>query len=316
MAFPRIWSISGGFVTRFDHSHSFGVVCHDAGGANQIAAMLKARDWRPAWVMAEGPAAAIWQRDFPDVASEAGFAWLGSTAAIITGTGWASDLEHRARVAAHEVGCLSVAVMDHWTNYRERFVRHGQEVLPDEFWVVDDYAEQMVWSLFPGKTVVLQSDCYAEQEATQVAQVDAKTPLSLLYLLEPIRDDWGRSESGEFQALRFFLERLSFLGLPLGTEIRLRPHPSETPEKYDVFLRESEGFPVRRAAGALVEELSRCRWVAGCQTYAMTLALRTGRVVFGTLPPWAPACSLPHQGIIHLRELQNISRIDGARKNQ
>lgn len=306
MAFPRIWSISGCFVTRFDSSRPFGVVCHDAGGANQIAAMLQGRDWRPAWVVAEGPAVAIWQRSFPDVAPVTGFAWLESVAAIITGTGWASDLEHQARGTARGAGVLSIAVMDHWTNFRERFVRNGQEVLPDEFWVVDDYAEQIVRSLFPGRPVVLQPDCYAEREAAQVTPVDAKTPLSLLYLLEPIRADWGRGEPGEFQALRFFLERLPALRLTPETEIRLRPHPSEAPGKYDAFLREGGGFPIRRAAGSLAEELSRCRWVAGCQTYAMTLALRAGREVFGSLPPWAPACVLPHQGIVHLRNLMAV----------
>lgn len=306
MVCPRIWSISESFVTHFDPSQPFGVVCHDAGGSNQIAAMLQARGWHPAWVVAEGPAAAIWQRDFPDMSTVSDFAWLKAAAAIITATGWASDLEYHARDSAREAGVLSIAVMDHWTNFRERFVRYGQEVLPDEFWVVDDYAEQMVQSLFPGKAVVLHADYYAEREVAQVASVDAKTPLSLLYLLEPIRSDWGRGEPGEFQALRFFLECLPLLGLPEGTEICLRPHPSEEPGKYHGFLREEGEFPVRQATGDLAGALSRCRWVAGCQTYAMTLALRAGRGVFGTLPPWAPACVLPHQGIVHLRDLMAV----------
>jgi len=282
------------------------VVCHDAGGANQIAAMLQSLGWWPAWVVAEGPAAAIWQRSFPDAAPVASFSRLANVAAVITGTGWASDLEHRARGAAQRAGVLSVAVMDHWTNFHERFIRNGQEVLPDEFWVVDAYAEDMARSLFPGKDVILQPDCYGAREAAQVAPVSEATPLVLLYLLEPIRANWGRGEPGEFQALRFFLERLPTLGLPPATEIRLRPHPSEAPGKYDAFLRDGGEFPVRQAAGSLVEGLSQCRWVAGCQTYAMTLALRTGREVFGSLPPWAPACVLPHQGVVHLRNLMAV----------
>ena len=306
MAFPRIWSISGSFVTRFDPSRPFGVVCHDAGGANQIAAMLERWGWRPAWTVAQRPAAAIWQRSFPSVVPAADFSWLGNAAAVITGTGWASDLEHRARGEAQRAGVLSVAVMDHWTNFRERFIRNGHEVLPDEFWVVDGYSENMARSLFPGRTVILQPDCYGEREAAQVASLSEATPLALLYLLEPVRVDWGRGEPGEFQALRFFLERLPSLGLPPGTKIRLRPHPSEAPGKYDAFLRDGGEFPIRRAAGSLVEELSQCRWVAGCQTYAMTLALRAGRKVFGSLPPWAPACVLPHQGIVHLRNLMTV----------
>lgn len=293
-------------MTHFDPLRPFGVVCHDAGGANQIAAMLKSRGWRPSWVVAAGPAAEVWQRDFPDVTPVIGFAWLATAEAIITGTGWASDLEHQVRSLAQRAGVFSIAVMDHWTNFRERFVRYGHEVLPDEFWVVDGYAEQMVRSLFPGKAVVLQPDSYAELEVARVEPINANTPLSLLYLLEPMRASWGRDELGEYQALRFFFESLPALGLPAKATIRLRPHPSDAHGKYAFFLREKGAFPVCMATGSLAEELSRCRWVAGCQTYAMTLALRAGRRVFSTLPPWAPACALPHQGIVHLRGLMAV----------
>jgi hypothetical protein len=193
--------------------------------------------------------------------------------------------------------------MDHWSNFSDRFIRNGLEVLPDEIWAVDDYAQTMARSLFPQIPIFLQPDFYADREAAQVAPVTNETPLVLLYMLEPIRSDWGRGEPGEFQALRFFLEHLSVLGLPLGTEIHLRLHPSELPGKYDAFLRGDGDFPVRKATGSLVYGLSQCRWVAGCQTYAMIIALRAGRAVFGALPPWAPACALPHQGIVHLRSL-------------
>ncbi len=306
MAFRRILSISENFVMHFDPSLPFGVVCHDAGGANQIAAMLQTYRWKPEWVIAEGPAAIIWQRHFPDTPRRSGLPRPTGEAAIITGTGWGSDLEHHAREAARMAGIRTIAVMDHWTHFRERFVRHGREVLPDEFWVVDEDAEKMARALFPGKMVILQPDCYGEREAALVEPVRDTTPSTLLYLLEPIRADWGRNEPGEFQALRFFLESLPALGLLPSTAIHLRPHPSEAPEKYLAFLRDSEAFPVHLASGSLSEALSRCRWVAGCQTYAMTLALRTGRKVFGSLPPWAPACVLPHQGIVHLRNLMPV----------
>lgn len=290
-------------MTSFDPSRPFGVVCHDAGGTNQIIAMLKEYSWTPEWVVAKGPANAIWRQSFPDAFSVTHFSWLEDAVGIITSTGWASDLEHKARKLAGGMGVLSVAVMDHWTNFSERFVRHGQQVLPDEFWVMDEYAEQIVRSTFPCKPVVLHEDCYARHELMRIAPLDGQTPLSLLYLLEPIRSDWGRPEPGEFQALRFFLERLPVLDLPLGTKILLRLHPSEEPGKYAAFMREEGPFPVQLATGSLTEELSRCRWVAGCQTYAMTIALRSGRQVFGSLPPWAPSCVLPHQGITHLKDM-------------
>jgi hypothetical protein len=215
-------------------------------------------------------------------------------------------LEHDARKAAKRQGIRSIAVLDHWTNYVERFNRDGETVLPDEIWVVDRYAEQLARRLFPEIMVSRHKDCYAEQQIEGITPVSATTPNEILYLLEPARSEWGRGEPGEFQALRFFLACLPQLSLPEVTSICLRPHPSDPPGKYDAFLGQVGGVQISHAPGTLAEALSRSRWVAGCQTYAMTLALRAGRAVYGTLPPWAPPCVLPHEGIVHLKDVVSV----------
>lgn len=291
-----------GFFVAIDWSKPIGIVCHDAGGANQIIAMLRGQSLEQVSAYMDGPARSLWSLAFPKHPPVSALEALVSRASsIITGTGWASSLEHDARRAAKRQGIRSIAVLDHWTNYAERFNRDGETVLPDEIWVVDQYAEQLVRRLFPEIIVRLHKDCYAEQQIKGIAPISVTTPNELLYLLEPARSEWGRGEPGEFQALRFFLASLPQLGLPEGTSIRLRPHPSDPLGKYDAFLGQVDGAQVSYASGTLAEALSRSRWVAGCQTYAMTLALRAGRVVYGSLPPWAPSCALPHENIVHLK---------------
>jgi len=285
-----------------DCSKPIGIVCHDAGGANQIIAMLRGQSLEQVSAYVEGPARSLWNQTFPKHPPTGTLEAVVSTVAcIITGTGWASALEHDARKAANNRRIRSIAVLDHWTNYAERFSRNGETVLPDEIWVVDRYAEQLARSLFPEIMVRRHKDCYAEQQIEGIAPITGTTPNELLYLLEPARSEWGRGEPGEFQALRFFLDCLPQLDLPQGTSICLRPHPSDPPGKYDAFLGLVGGIQVRLASGSLADAISRSRWVAGCQTYAMTLALRVGRAVYGSLPPWAPACALPHENIVHLK---------------
>lgn len=301
MGSRKISCITGFFVA-IDWSKPIGIVCHDAGGANQIIAMLRGQSLEQVSAYVEGPARSLWNLAFPKHPPVSALEALVSKASsIMTGTGWASSLEHDARRAAKRQGIRSIAVLDHWTNYAERFSREGETVLPDEIWVVDRYAEQLVRRLFPDIMVRLHKDYYAEQQIEGITPISVTTPNELLYLLEPARSEWGRGEPGEFQALRFFLDCLPQLGLPQGTSICLRPHPSDPPGKYDAFLGQVAGVQVRLASGSLADAISRSRWVAGCQTYAMTLALRVGRAVYGSLPPWAPSCALPHENIVHLK---------------
>jgi len=280
-----------------------GIVCHDAGGANQIMAMCEVAGFPRVRAYMEGPARALWHGRFPAHSLAASLdELLDETHTLITGTGWASALEHDARVAASWRGIHSIAVLDHWVNYRERFIRNDVFLLPDEIWVVDEHALRIARAVFPGQCILLKPDSYAQEQVRAISPVGAILGNELAYLLEPARSDWGRGEPGEFQALRYFLARLPGLGLPTDTIIRLRPHPSDPPGKYDAFLQPSGPWPVLLDNGDLTSAISRARWVAGCQTHAMTLALQAGRTVLCTLPPWAPACVLPHTGLIHLKD--------------
>jgi len=278
-----------------------GIVCHDAGGTNQILALLRHTNFVSVSAYVEGPAKKLWDEAFPDSYIYNNLSeLLAKSGTLITGTGWASNLEHIARVEAKAKGIYSIAVLDHWVNYEDRFVREKELVLPDELWVVDEYALRMARNIFPSLKITLIPDFYADQQVKMIASVAAAN--ELLYLLEPMRSDWGRDELGEFQALRYFFERLPQLSLPAKTVIRLRPHPSDSPGKYDLFLGEFSSYLILLDTENLIKSLSRARWVVGCQTYAMTLALKIKRTVYCSLPPWAPACKLPHDGLIHIKE--------------
>ncbi len=281
------------------------VVCHDAGAANHIVAWLQA-DGKVDHVQPymAGPAKKIWIEAFPDKrmacsVTEA----LSGAQSLLSGTGWASDLEHEARCSAHQSDLKSVAMIDHWVNYENRFIRDGDRLLPDEIWVVDEYAHAIARQTFPGCQVRLKEDVYSRQLLAAVPPVSEVRSHELLYILEPMRSDWGRGDQGEFQALDYMLANLPLLQLPEDTVIKLRPHPSDRPGKYNDYLARQCGHRIELDLGGLMESLSSAKWVAGCESFALTLALQAGRTVFCTLPPWAPACRLPHAGLILLKNL-------------
>ncbi|MFM7531273.1 MAG: hypothetical protein ACKO5J_02040, partial [Rubrivivax sp.] len=78
--------------------------------------------------------------------------------------------------------------------------------------------------------------------------------------------------------------------------LRLRPHPSDAPGKYDGWLARRPGT-LLDTHPTVAPALSRARWVVGCESHALTVALACGREVYSSLPPWAPPCRLPHAGI-------------------
>lgn len=290
-----------------DYPQATAVVCHDAGAANIVIASLLATgrsNWR---AYMQGPAEKIWKAAFPGcVLCDSLDNAIDSAELLVTGTGWASDIEHEARRRAQSLGVRSVAVIDHWVNYAERFIRYGEAAWPDEFWVTDEYAFDIASGAFPGKHVVQVPNHYVEMQLRDISQAGKASKPELLYVLEPMRTDWGRGISGEFQALDYFVSQLPKLELPIETLIRLRPHPSDPHGKYSNWIELHPKMNIQIDSSlSIAESLGRATWVAGCESFALVLALRAGRKVYCTLPPWAPFCRLPHSGLIQLGRLSN-----------
>jgi len=277
------------------------VVCHDAGAANLILPWIAADRPEPLLPVMQGPAAALWRARFGTTATLSVDEALTRASALLSGTGWGSDVEHRARRLAKKRRIPSAAVVDHWVNYRDRFQRLGEEVLPDEIWVTDDYALDLAGKEFADVRVQLKPNLYLEEQLADAPPLDADDR-DVLIVAEPVRSDWGRGVPGEFQALDYLMERREAAGIPPGAPVRLRLHPSEPRDKYDQWLTQRPGVSIDQAED-LSTALEGARWVVGCESYALVVALHAGRQAISALPPWAPACRLPHDRIIKLSTL-------------
>lgn len=286
------------------------VVAHDAGAANHIISWVKNAAHEQVRACVRGPALTLWSRAFPYANTSDELAdVLAGAATLISGTGWASTLEHDARKMACQLGIRSVAVIDHWTNYQARFIRDGMEVLPDEIWVTDAYAKKLAESTFANLKITQLPNLYLDSLVQELSQYECQkvnsTGRNLLYVLEPIRGSWGENVvAGEFAALDYFVNHLSAFGLGDDLTIRLRPHPSDPVGKYDQWIKVQQHMQISLDNSAtLAESIAWSDIVVGCQTYALVVALAAGRRVVSSIPPWAPPCVLPQSGIIKLSDL-------------
>mgnify|MGYP001285221232 CR=1 FL=1 len=287
-----------------DLPQPFAVICHDAGAANIILSWLDEMPQADFRAVMEGPAARLWRDHFGDTPTcptveQA----LDGAQALLSGTGWASDLEHRSRIAARAIGIHSVAVIDHWVNYQARFVRDAHYVLPDAVWVTDDFARYVARRDLPGIAIVQKPNLYLAQQVSRIPPLPQGVTGDVLYALEPARSTWGRETAGEFQALDYFLAHRHRVGIAADTAIRLRPHPSDPPQKYARWIGRDKGATIELDRSAsLAEAIGPAAIVAGCETFALVVALQAGRRAICTLPEWAPTCSLPHPGLVHLKD--------------
>jgi len=293
------------------------VVCHDAGATNLILGWLRAAGagLPPLVVVGEGPALALWQAQSPATTLTTLDAALEGAGCLLSGTGWASELEHGARRRARTMGLPVIAVVDHWVNYRQRFVRDGIECLPDAIWVGDGYALDIARAEFPGLPVHAYRNVYLAEQADAVRR--SARPQGqpegqrVLYALEPIRQAWVANDTrpGEFQALEHFLSQLPALGLDRSAEIRLRPHPSDPAGKYDAWMAAQRGYNLQLSPDEpIADAVGWSDWVVGCESFVLIIGVAAGRRVLSTLPPWGHLCRLPQTEILHIRSLEGRHR--------
>jgi hypothetical protein len=289
------------------------IVCHDAGATNYILAWLhfyskanqgKSINWR---LVLQGPALRIWRDNpivgvtlVPDVKIA-----LNGARALLSGTGWATDLEMGARETASILGVPSIAVLDHWVNYKERFIRGQVLSLPQQIWVADQYAFEEAQRQLPGIMIKMLPNIYLQNTVAEIQSLTDQK--DVLYLLEPIRSAWSKNiMGGEFDALDFFIANRHLVDNGQATKIRLRPHPSDVFGKYNHWISLNRNLGVcLDESSTLSEAISNAKWVVGAETFGMVVALEAGRTVMSTLPPYAHNCRLPHQGILRLREMLN-----------
>lgn len=289
------------------------IVSHDAGGAEILSSWLRRSDDLCSVVL-EGPAIGIFARKCIGAERLALAEAVTKCDWILCGTGWASDLERQAIKLGKQHGKKTVAFLDHWVNYNERFQEvDGSVILPDEIWVGDEQAQRIAEEAFPNISVKLQINPYFEDLRKDLSQIvsnrSSTNKVSILYVCEPIREHaylkygnerhWGYTEE---DALKYFFENIESLHLDIS-HINIRPHPSENPDKYQ--WAEALAPELIRFGGAesLMHETINADIIVGCESMALVVGVLAGKRVISCIPPKANPCQLPQSEIEHMQNL-------------
>jgi hypothetical protein len=222
------------------------------------------------------------------------------SSSVLCGTSFASALEWQAIALARNAGKRSMVVLDHWKNYRSRFVRNEQWHWPDEFWVTDEIAHDLAKQTLPNLPRVLIKNYYLDEMADAIRNASrpsntAKSGDRVLYVCEPL----------EQKALNYFLENIKALP-KTPSKIVLRPHPSECVVKYEWVRAKYGDSIIINQSKTLVEQVAECDLVVGCASMAMVVGLLAGKQVMSCIPPGSKTTPLPHLGITRLSDRLSI----------
>jgi len=288
------------------------VVCHDAGGAEIISSYIRKNGLDCVYVL-DGPAIKIFEGKLGKIENNKLVEVIEEADWLLCGTSWQSDLEWEAINLAAKNNIQSVVYLDHWVNYPARFIRNDISYFPDEVWVGDKYAEAIAKQELPNQNIELVKNTYFEDLKDQLHKhVNIKRTgigVNVLYVCEPIREHalsgygdeyyWGYIEE---DALRYFLDNMHLLNEKVAN-VFVRPHPSESIDKYDDIISEYD-LPIYRCGNrTLFEEVAESDVVVGCESMAMVVGLLAGKRVISSIPPGGKTCELPQTEIEQLRLL-------------
>ena len=280
------------------------IIANDAGSAEIISSWMpyNKHDY---FISVYGPAKDIFSRKIKNIQIMKMEEAINLCDWVITGTGWSSNIEYNAIILSKKKNKKVVSVIDHWVNYRERFIRDNKISLPDEIWVTDGHAYDLALQAFKTIKIVIIENYYVTDILRKVIPYSKVENNKVLYILEPIRLDWGINKIAEFEALDYFINNLSRLELPFNTGVSLRLHPSENECKYDNWInKNNKVLDINIDNNSdMIQSINQSKWVVGCESFALYLALKSKRKVFYSLPPHAPKSRLPFDRINYIYNL-------------
>ncbi len=293
------------------HQHII-VIAHDAGGAEIVSAYVRAnRDRYRFTCFVAGPALKVFRKkhvaaqlvtdhdSFPQL-----FATYRDVAFVLAGTG-DSGMELKAIRAARVLHMKTVAYLDHWVNYRERFKYPSADWethLPDEIWVGDPMAQKMAVEYFLNTPVRLVPNPFFLEVRRDyaVARRGLSRPNAILFMSEPV--PYGESQILE-DTLAFFAEHIP------GADFIIRFHPRESRNKHDALIAKyRRGLHIVKSRHSfIVDDLARARVVVGMESVALVAAVLCGKKTVSFIPDVSRSLRLPFPQIRLVRRARELT---------
>ena len=285
------------------------IVSNDAGAAEIISSYVKNNNNKYVFVLS-GPARKIFKRKIKKKIKNLD---LNSAEKIsnklICGTSGKSKIEVKAIEKFKKNNKKTIAIVEHWTNYKTRFLYNKNLVLPDKIWVFDRYAKEKIEKIIKTK-IVLKKNYYFSEIKNQNNKIKVnkikKNFINILYVSEPISEIKNKrivnyKLSKEYKTLKYFFDNIEYI-TKKKYNIIFRPHPLEKNNKYKWIKTFIKDIRISKNK-LLIQDIMKSDIVIGRQTMALVVALKSKKKVISCIPPDEKRCIIPYKGVAELRDL-------------
>lgn len=275
------------------------VVSHDAGCSEILCALIQEHFDQASWHIyapAESPMGRICVREglpFSPLGDPREQLGTLKPDCLFFGTGWQERIEFPYLHYCKTHAIPTVAFLDHWSSYRERFgyPRDGWENNLGDFTAVsDEKALNLAYSFGLPHPVALPN-FYLRKLIKQAGTKAVIRTEELLFLSEPTdqvalntygdKNYWGFDQYSALEDILEHFERFECEGLAI------RLHPSDSAEGYRALLTRYPHIRVRINTAAetdMIGQLLSAKMVIGFDTMALYTAALLGRAVLSYLP--------------------------------
>ncbi len=215
---------------------------------------------------------------------------------ILYGTGWQNHLEYIFLKYAKKHKLPSVAFLDHWSNYLERFGypnKNWRENLSDFIATHNKESFELAKNLGLPNVVAIKNYAqkreflYAKDVFERVKEQDI-----LLFLTEPTakvaQKSYGDNNFWGFDEVKVFKDILDNKALFNCERIVIRVHPSDISDTYRTIDND-----ITFSDKSLLEDIARAKIIIGIDTVALYSAYLLGKKALSYIPSKNRFCLVP-----------------------
>ena len=215
---------------------------------------------------------------------------------IAYGTGWQNHLEYHFLNYAKIHAIPSIAFLDHWTNYRERFgypQKNWETNLPSFIAAHDQTSFDKAKDLRLPNVIAIKNYAFHTQlKEAQSVLANIHENDTLLFLSEPTakvaKNSFGDAYFWGFTENEVFEDILTCKALFGCDNILIRLHPSDTPKTYQAIDPHATF-----SHSTLLEDIAKSKVIIGIDTIALYTAYLLGKKVISYIPTDKRECCVP-----------------------